>query len=95
MLSIGRGLMALPRLLVLDEPSLGLAPLLVRDIFNTIMELNQKEHMTIFLVEQNLRASLRMSHRGYVLENGRIVLEGEGEELLKNEHTKRAYLGLS
>jgi len=95
MLSIGRGLMALPRLLVLDEPSLGLAPLLVRDIFNTIMDLNQKEHITIFLVEQNLKASLRMSHRGYVLENGRIVLEGGGEELLKNEHTKKAYLGLA
>ncbi len=95
MLSIGRGLMALPRLLMLDEPSLGLAPLLVRDIFRTIIELNQKEHITIFLVEQNLKASLRMSHRGYVLENGRIVLEGRGEELLKNEHTKKAYLGLS
>lgn len=94
MLSIGRGLMALPRLLVLDEPSLGLAPLLVKEIFDTIIELNEKEQITIFLVEQNLKASLRMSHRGYVLENGRIVLEGSGKELLENEHTKKAYLGL-
>jgi branched-chain amino acid transport system ATP-binding protein len=94
MLCIGRGLMALPRLLVLDEPSLGLAPLLVKGIFETIIELNKKQHITIFLVEQNLKASLRMSHKGYVLENGRIVLEGSGRELLENEHTKKAYLGL-
>jgi len=94
MLSIGRGLMALPRLLVLDEPSLGLAPILIKEIFNTIMDINNKEKITVLLVEQNLKASLQMSHRGYVLENGNIVLEGTGKELLENEHTKKAYLGL-
>ena len=94
MLAIGRGLMALPRLLVLDEPSLGLAPLLTRQIFQTVKRINQEEEMTLFFVEQNLKASLQMSHRGYVLENGRIVLEGTGRELLENEHTKKAYLGI-
>lgn len=94
MLSIGRGLMALPHLLVLDEPSLGLAPILIREIFRTIISINENENITVFLVEQNLRASLQMSHRGYVLENGRLVLEGSGEALLENEHTKKAYLGL-
>lgn len=94
MLAIGRGLMALPRLLVLDEPSLGLAPLLIRQIFQTVKRINQEEEMTLFFVEQNLKASLQMSHRGYVLENGRIVLEGTGRELLENEHTKKAYLGI-
>lgn len=94
MLAIGRGLMALPRLLVLDEPSLGLAPLLVKEIFNTVLHINQKENVTILIVEQNLKASLQMSHRGYVLENGTIVLEGSGQELLQNEHTKKAYLGM-
>jgi len=94
MLAIGRGLMALPRLLVLDEPSLGLAPLLIKEIFQTVVGINREEEMTIFFVEQNLKSSLQMSHRGYVLENGRIVLEGTGRELLENEHTKKAYLGL-
>jgi branched-chain amino acid transport system ATP-binding protein len=94
MLCIGRGLMALPRLLMLDEPSLGLAPLLIKEIFATIRNLNQDEKITILLVEQNLKASLQMSHRGYVLENGRMALQGTGRELLENEHTKKAYLGM-
>ncbi len=94
MLCIGRSLMALPRLLMLDEPSLGLAPRLIKEIFDTIRDLNQSEKMTILLVEQNLKASLQMSHRGYVLENGRIVLQGTGKELLEDEHTKKAYLGM-
>lgn len=94
MLAIGRGLMSLPRLLILDEPSLGLAPILIKDIFKTITEINQTGEITIFLVEQNLKASLQMSSRGYVLENGRIVLSGSGNELLENEHTQRAYLGM-
>lgn len=94
MLSIGRALMALPRLLILDEPSLGIAPLLIKEIFNTIIDINKKENITIFLVEQNLKAALQMSHWGYVLENGKIVLEGTGKGLLENEHTKKAYLGL-
>jgi branched-chain amino acid transport system ATP-binding protein len=94
MLCIGRSLMALPTLLMLDEPSLGLAPRLIKEIFDTIRNLNQKEKITILLVEQNLKASLQMSHRGYVLENGRIVLQGTGKELLEDEHTKKAYLGM-
>jgi branched-chain amino acid transport system ATP-binding protein len=94
MLCVGRSLMALPRLLMLDEPSLGLAPRLIKEIFDTIRNLNQNEKMTILLVEQNLKASLHMSHRGYVLENGRIVLQGTGKELLEDEHTKKAYLGM-
>jgi branched-chain amino acid transport system ATP-binding protein len=94
MLAIGRGLAALPRLLVLDEPSLGLAPLLVKQIFQTIKRVNEEDGMTLLLAEQNLKATLQMSHRGYVLENGRIVLEGTGRELLENEHTKKAYLGM-
>jgi branched-chain amino acid transport system ATP-binding protein len=94
MLAIGRGLMALPRLLAMDEPSLGLAPILIKTIFSTIIDINRQENLTILLVEQNLHASLQMSHRGYVLENGRVVLQGTGQELLQNEHTRRAYLGL-
>lgn len=94
MLCIGRGLMALPRLLMLDEPSLGLAPLLIKEIFATIQNLNREEKITLLLVEQNLRTSLQMSHRGYVLENGRIALQGTGKELLEDEHTKKAYLGM-
>ena len=92
MLAIGRALMSEPKLLLLDEPSLGLAPIIVSKIFKTIREIN-REGITILLVEQNARAALKLSHRGYVLENGRIVLEGKGEELLNNEQVKRAYLG--
>lgn len=92
MLAIGRALMANPKLLLLDEPSLGLAPIMVSKIFKTIKEINE-EGVTILLVEQNAKAALRLSHRGYVLENGMIKLHGSGEELLHNEDVKKAYLG--
>jgi branched-chain amino acid transport system ATP-binding protein len=92
MLAIGRGLLSKPQLLVLDEPSLGLAPLLVNDIFGTIQKIN-RQGVTVLLVEQNVNYALAISHRGYVLETGRIVLYGPGKELLANEHVKTAYLG--
>jgi branched-chain amino acid transport system ATP-binding protein len=92
MLAIGRALMANPKLLLLDEPSLGLAPIMVSKIFRTIKEINE-EGVTILLVEQNAKAALRLSHRGYVLENGTIKLQGSGEDLLHNEDVKKAYLG--
>jgi branched-chain amino acid transport system ATP-binding protein len=94
MLAIGRALMSRPRLLILDEPSLGLAPLMVKAIFDAVRRINA-EGTTVLLVEQNLVQSLRLSHRGYVLETGRIVLAGTGEELLANPHTRKAFLGLS
>ncbi|HEY3067137.1 MAG TPA: ABC transporter ATP-binding protein [Methylomirabilota bacterium] len=93
MLAIGRALMARPRLLMLDEPSLGLAPIVVAEIFRIIAEIN-RAGTTILLVEQNTRQALALSRRGYVLENGRIVLVGSGGELLDNDHVKRAYLGM-
>lgn len=93
MLAIGRGLMSLPRLLVLDEPSLGLAPVLVREIFSTIRDINQ-HGTTILLVEQNVFNALDMAHEGYVLESGKIVLQGKSQDLLGNEHIKEAYLGV-
>jgi branched-chain amino acid transport system ATP-binding protein len=93
MLAIGRGLMSLPRLLMLDEPSLGLAPLMVREIFATIRRINA-DGVTVLLVEQDVIHSLGMSHRGYVLESGSIVLRGGGAELLGNEHIRTAYLGI-
>jgi branched-chain amino acid transport system ATP-binding protein len=93
MLAIGRALMARPRVLMLDEPSLGLAPLVVQDIFRTIAAINQAG-TTVLLVEQNTRQALGLARRGYVLENGRVVLEGTGAALLGNEHVKRAYLGM-
>jgi branched-chain amino acid transport system ATP-binding protein len=92
MLAIGRALMARPRLLLLDEPSLGLAPLLVQTIFTAIDTINQ-EGTTILLVEQNAMAALKHSHRAYVLETGRIVTEGPSQELAKDERVKEAYLG--
>ena len=92
MLAIGRALMARPRLLLLDEPSLGLAPLLVRSIFETIREINRKG-VTILLVEQNARAALRLAHRGYVLETGSVVLEDTARNLLANKSVADAYLG--
>ena len=92
MLAIARGLMAKPKLLMLDEPSLGLAPIVVGDIFSIIKEINT-QGTTILLVEQNVVHSLKISHQGFVIENGRIVLSGTGEALLKDEHTKEAYFG--
>ena len=93
MLAIGRALMTLPKLLMLDEPSLGLAPLIVKEIFRIIGEIN-RAGTTVLLVEQNTRQALALSRRGYVLENGRVALSGSGETLLGNEHVRRAYLGL-
>jgi len=93
MLAIARALMANPRLLLLDEPSLGLAPLLVRTIFRTIREINATRGVTIVLVEQNARAALRLAHRGYVLEVGRVVLADAAAELAANPRVQRAYLG--
>ena len=93
MLAIGRGLMARPKLLMLDEPSLGLAPILVKEIFDAIGHIN-KNGTTVLLVEQDVQISLSMSHRGYVLENGQIVMEGKGPELLQNPQIKEAYLGM-
>ncbi len=92
MLAIGRGLMSRPRLLLLDEPSLGLAPLLVRQIFEVIREINETQGVTVFLVEQNAYHALRLAHRGYVMATGRILLQGTGEELLANEEVRKAYL---
>jgi branched-chain amino acid transport system ATP-binding protein len=94
MVAIGRALMSLPRLLILDEPSLGLAPIVVRSIFDTVKRINA-EGTTVLLVEQNLAQSLQLSHRGYVLETGRIVLEGSGRELLADPRTRKAFLGLA
>jgi branched-chain amino acid transport system ATP-binding protein len=93
MLAIGRALMTLPKLLMLDEPSLGLAPLIVQEIFRIIGEIN-RAGTTVLLVEQNTRQALALSRRGYVLENGRVALTGSGAELLGNEHVRGAYLGL-
>jgi branched-chain amino acid transport system ATP-binding protein len=93
MLAIARGLMANPKLLLLDEPSLGLSPLFVKNIFDIITEIN-RQGVTILLVEQNVLQSLRISHRAYVLETGRVVLSGTGSELLGNEQVKKAYLGI-
>ena len=93
MLAIGRALMSRPRLLLLDEPSLGLAPLIVRQIFAAIRDLNEKEGLTVLLVEQNANQALRLAHRGYVLVNGRITLAGTGRELLAMPEVRDAYLG--
>jgi branched-chain amino acid transport system ATP-binding protein len=92
MLAIARALMARPRLLLLDEPSLGLAPLIVKQIFSVIRELNEREGMTVFLVEQNAYHALKLAHRGYVMVTGTITLSGTGRELLANPQVKAAYL---
>jgi len=92
MLAIGRALMARPRVLLLDEPSMGLAPIVVQDIFRTLREINE-DGLTIFLVEQNVRQALKLAERAYVLETGRIVLEGKGRELLDEPRVQEAYLG--
>ena len=93
MLAIGRGLMSIPQLMMLDEPSLGLAPLLVQEVFNLVKQING-QGVTVLLVEQNVRLTLAMCDRAYVLENGRIVLEGTGKNLLENEQVKKAFLGI-
>ena len=92
MLAIGRALMSRPKLLLLDEPSMGLAPRLVADIFHTVVKLRQ-EGLTILIVEQNARAALRIADRGYVMETGKIILQGTASELLEDHDVKRAYLG--
>ncbi len=92
MLAIARALMSRPSMLLLDEPSLGLAPMVVKQIFNVIREINRTRGMTVLLVEQNAFHALRLAHRGYVMATGRIVLSGEGLELLANEDVRRAYL---
>ena len=93
MLAIAQGLMSCPKLLMVDEPSLGLAPFLVGAIFDTIKEIRRKG-VTILLVEQNVEMSLEICNRGYVLETGKIVLEGKATELASNSHVRKAYLGL-
>ncbi len=94
MLAISRALMARPRLLLLDEPSLGLGPIFVKLIFDIIKKINAESRTTIFLVEQNAHMALKVAHRGYVMENGRITLEGSADTLLHNEDVKKAYLGI-
>jgi len=94
MLAISRALMARPRLLLLDEPSLGLAPLVVQQIFEIIKKINTENNTTIFLVEQNANLALKVAHRGYVMENGRIILSDSAENLFSNEAVKEAYLGM-
>jgi branched-chain amino acid transport system ATP-binding protein len=93
MLAVGRGLMSLPKLMMFDEPSLGLAPILVQDVFDIVKKIN-KEGVTVLLVEQNVTQTLKMCNRACVLENGRIVLQGSGQELMDSEHVKEAYLGI-
>ena len=93
MVAIGRGLMAIPGLLMLDEPSLGLAPILVKSIFDTLRKIADTG-TTVLLVEQDVNHSLRLSDRGYVLEHGRVVLSGQAGQLLENPHIKAAYLGI-
>ncbi len=94
MLAVGRGLLNNPEMLLLDEPSLGLAPLVVKDILNALVRINQEEKTTILLTEQNIFHALKISQRGYLLENGSIVLQGPSKELLGNDHIKINYLGL-
>ncbi|HXV22326.1 MAG TPA: ABC transporter ATP-binding protein [Desulfuromonadales bacterium] len=94
MLAISRALMARPRLLLLDEPSLGLAPIIIQQIFEIIRKINRDSNTTIFLVEQNANQALKLAHRGYVMENGRITLTDSAENLLNNEEVKKAYLGI-
>ncbi len=95
MLVIGRALMAHPQLLLLDEPSLGLAPLVVSEIFRIIRRINEEQGTTIVLVEQNARMALQIAHYGYVMENGKIVMEGPAEDLVENPYIKEFYLGMA
>lgn len=94
MLAIARALMARPRLLLLDEPSMGLAPLVTKQIFEFIVQMNKEQHSTILLVEQNAHLALQVADRGYVLENGRIVLQDSATALLSNQAIQQAYLGI-
>jgi branched-chain amino acid transport system ATP-binding protein len=94
MLAVGRGLMSNPEMLLLDEPSLGLAPLVVKDILRVLIRINQEEKTTILLTEQNIFHALKISQRGYLLENGKIAMQGASKDLLGNEHIKKNYLGL-
>ena len=94
MLAISRALMAKPRLLLLDEPSLGLAPLIVKQIFNIIRKINNESKTTIFLVEQNANMALKVAHRGYVMETGRVTFSDTAENLMANDEVRRAYLGI-
>jgi branched-chain amino acid transport system ATP-binding protein len=93
MLAIGRALMAKPKLLLLDEPSMGLAPIIVKEILRYIVELRDNYGLTVLLVEQNARSALQIADTGYVLETGRILLEGPAEDLMLNRDVQRAYLG--
>jgi branched-chain amino acid transport system ATP-binding protein len=93
MVAVGRGLMSRPKLLMLDEPSLGLAPILVQEVFKSLERVNE-EGVTILLVEQNVKHTLTIATHAYVLENGRVVMEGKGVDLLNNNHVKKAYLGI-
>ena len=95
MLAIGRALVNKPDIILLDEPSLGLAPIIVEDIFRTIKEINMRQGTTILLVEQNSNIALKTASRGYVLQNGEIALSGTSEELRNDERVKRAYLGMA
>ncbi len=94
MLAISRALMARPRLLLLDEPSLGLAPLVVKQIFEIVKKINTESNTTVFLVEQNANLALKTAHRGYVMENGRIIMSDAADRLLANEDVRKAYLGI-
>ena len=94
MLAIGRALMTQPKLIIFDEPSLGLAPKIVQEVLDTIRKLNTNRGLTVLLIEQNVAASLEISSRAYVLENGRVVLSGDARNVLRDEHVKRAYLGM-
>jgi len=95
MLVIGRALMSRPKMMLLDEPSMGLAPLLVKEIFKIVSRINLEERTSIVLVEQNAKAALEIAEYGYVMENGRVVLDGPSEKLKENEDIKEFYLGLS
>ena len=94
MLAMSRSLMARPQLMLLDEPSMGLAPLIIKQIFEIIKKINKENNTTIFLVEQNANQALQVADRGYVLENGKITLSGSAENLLTNEDVQKAYLGI-
>lgn len=94
MLAVGRALMSSPKLIMFDEPSLGLAPMLVKSVFDLVVRINKEFGITVLLVEQNVQLSCQISDRAFVIENGEVVLRGTGQEMLKNEHVRRAYLGL-